>query len=935
MKRILFLLLLISGTAYGQSQPTSSKTRFVNGLYMGTKLDSYFNAADSNAIYWRADSVVMAKYKGTARALAFDVAGGYVPYTGATQNVNLGNFRLTGRSVSTDSIYARSSAGGRIVTNSGSTIAEYGLGSGANFDFHGFAGYNANRASSYTARSFTDKNYVDSADALRLRISDTSAMLAPFIQYSDTSGLYSQVVRTFGVQTIGGDKTLTGVLSGTSANFSGNISISSGAQVSLSAASPNFTRLYRSGGLVLENNTYQITLSDAGVTTLPSSLSGTSAAFSSYGLFGGATNNGVDILRATGSGSFSKSLYSGGFNGGHALSMGATGGDYGSVGYNVLFGSANDTYIVSDFASRVRFQSGGFQFQTAASGTSGNSISWATPLTISRSGDLTAASISKTGSGVSEFLMGDGSVLSKNNFYIGDATFDTATRALTIPKAGGGSTSVVIPRGSASGTSGITALSSSRTGNLVTVSGDNGSSTIFSVSDADSSSAFLFSDTASLVAPYLRKSDTATMLSTRAYKDLTNVNGVLSSTYGGAGSVNGILKANGSGVVSAAVNNTDFTLLNGTGFVKASGTSITYDNSTYLTTSSAASTYLPLTGGNVTGSTNLATVSGSVGIGTSSPTVRLDVSGDIAVGSGNYVSFASNNLNISKIYRSGGIRFEANTFLSTYSDAGNWLIDTTFDNLVDRLQVNGTVLGSGFKVPSGTSSQFLKANGSVDNNTYSTTSATALKLNISDTSGMLGNYRRTTTKITNSDLANSTISGVALGGSLSNLTTGYGLSGTAYNGGTAQTWNVDTSTISTKANVTGSLLGYVNNSSTQTVGGAKTFTSAVKSAGLIQPISLKSANYTLTATDHTVIFNATAANRTATLPAGVEGQIYVIRIVANDNTKSVTVTPNGSETIESGSLYVIYSSTCGDPSYTFQFLSGNWYIISSHIPPCL
>jgi hypothetical protein len=34
--------------------------------------------------------------------------------------------------------------------------------------------------------------------------------------------------------------------------------------------------------------------------------------------------------------------------------------------------------------------------------------------------------------------------------------------------------------------------------------------------------------------------------------------------------------------------------LNGTGFVKASGTSISYDNSTYLTTSAAATTYLPM-----------------------------------------------------------------------------------------------------------------------------------------------------------------------------------------------------------------------------------------------------------------------------------------------------------------------------------------------------
>ena len=47
--------------------------------------------------------------------------------------------------------------------------------------------------------------------------------------------------------------------------------------------------------------------------------------------------------------------------------------------------------------------------------------------------------------------------------------------------------------------------------------------------------------------------------------------------------------------------------LNGTGFVKASGTTISYDNSTYLTTSAASSTYLPLAGGNLTGIVNSTT----------------------------------------------------------------------------------------------------------------------------------------------------------------------------------------------------------------------------------------------------------------------------------------------------------------------------------------
>ena len=41
--------------------------------------------------------------------------------------------------------------------------------------------------------------------------------------------------------------------------------------------------------------------------------------------------------------------------------------------------------------------------------------------------------------------------------------------------------------------------------------------------------------------------------------------------------------------------------LNGTGFVKISGTTISYDSSTYLTTATASSTYLPLVGGTLSG----------------------------------------------------------------------------------------------------------------------------------------------------------------------------------------------------------------------------------------------------------------------------------------------------------------------------------------------
>ena len=72
-----------------------------------------------------------------------------------------------------------------------------------------------------------------------------------------------------------------------------------------------------------------------------------------------------------------------------------------------------------------------------------------------------------------------------------------------------------------------------------------------------------------------------------------------------------------SGSTTGALSSTDWTTFNGkqaalsgTGFVKISGTTISYDNSTYLTTSAASSTYLPLTGGTLTGALTVGVTSG-------------------------------------------------------------------------------------------------------------------------------------------------------------------------------------------------------------------------------------------------------------------------------------------------------------------------------------
>jgi hypothetical protein len=90
-------------------------------------------------------------------------------------------------------------------------------------------------------------------------------------------------------------------------------------------------------------------------------------------------------------------------------------------------------------------------------------------------------------------------------------------------------------------------------------------------------------------------------------------------------------------ILSAATWNAKQNALNGTGFVKASGTTISYDNSTYLTTADAALTYLALTGGTLTGSIT-ATSFIKTG-GTSNEYLRADgsvnvITGDIISGSG-------------------------------------------------------------------------------------------------------------------------------------------------------------------------------------------------------------------------------------------------------------------------------------------------------------
>ena len=161
--------------------------------------------------------------------------------------------------------------------------------------------------------------------------------------------------------------------------------------------------------------------------------------------------------------------------------------------------------------------------------------------------------------------------------------------------------------------------------------------------DADTSSLNLtsrfntklnISDTLNMLVPYLRKTDTTLMLSPY-FRDADTSQLNLTSRF-------------------TAKQNT----LSGTGFVKANGTTISYDNSTYLTTGTAAATYqtiltnpvtgtgttntLPLfTGSSTLGSSVIQESGSNIGIG-KTPSAKLDVNGDLHT---NGTSYNFNNVN--------------------------------------------------------------------------------------------------------------------------------------------------------------------------------------------------------------------------------------------------------------------------------------------------
>jgi len=179
--------------------------------------------------------------------------------------------------------------------------------------------------------------------------------------------------------------------------------------------------------------------------------------------------------------------------------------------------------------------------------------------------------------------------------------------------------------------------------------------------------------------------------------------------------------------------------LNGTGFVKISGTTISYDNSTYLTTSAASSTYLALSGGTLTGAlsgtsasfSSTATATAFIPSGSSIPTNGMYLS------AANTLNFATNSANRLTISSTGAATFSgvinANSSGQLKLESNNETTNIVYANFLNttgflRWGVESSV-GAGLF--SGTSA-YSSVIGSVTNTNFHIATNTATRLTVTN-----------------------------------------------------------------------------------------------------------------------------------------------------------------------------------------------------------
>jgi hypothetical protein len=282
---------------------------------------------------------------------------------------------------------------------------------------------------------------------------------------------------------------------------------------------------------------------------------------------------------------------------------------YNFIGNNVLYSSTGDKYINAGYATAYGQTSGEHRWYIAPSGvTAGDAITFTRPMTINTSGNViigtevstnhkltvynatSAAQVRVAGAAPSvvftdtitdpaNYVAYFGMATAVNNFMTGTAAGDYIFHNYSGgPILFGINNSIKVSISSG----GIVKIADlAGTGNRMVIVDSTGTLSTQAITTGTVTSVGLSSATSGVTigSTPVTTSGTITIAIATA---TTSQNGLLSST-------------------DWTIFNGKQAAINGTGFVKASGTTISYDNSTYLTTTSAASTYLPLAGGILTG----------------------------------------------------------------------------------------------------------------------------------------------------------------------------------------------------------------------------------------------------------------------------------------------------------------------------------------------
>ncbi len=354
---------------------------------------------------------------------------------------------------------------------------------------------------------------------------------------------------------------------------------------------------------------------------------------------------------------------------------------------------------------------------------------------------------------------------------------------------------------------------------------------------------------------------------------------VIGSSYGGAGTVNGLLKANGSGTVSAAAAGTDYLSPSGSG-TGLSGVALLGTANTFTTSGANSAASQGYSGAVYTGGTGATTVP--------------------------FITHQPTGTSNASIWSTSGTVYGMNE-ASGFS--GNFV-----DYLVNNSRkFNVTSAGSVVAAGGGTFSAAVSSGVSlsVTQNNFGTSSTDGLVLNntTSGTAGIPVQYSQRARYI-----------GAAYTGSASQTVYLYNelrpVNGTnPVTGNFVWVYNVNAAGDNVRMTLTDDGKLGVNTSPTSTLHSGGSFAATYTASAV---------DITLTASHYTI--NLTATGKTATLPTavGVAGRMYVVKLTASG---TGTVATTSSQTIDGSTTY---SLSAQYKYVTVQSDGANWIVIANN-----